>query len=243
MKQSTRQQGFAHIAIILAIVAVLAAVGFGGWYVWEKNKKEEPKQSASSQMESQQKEKGQKAKTPEGYILYENPKYDFSFAYPEKMGTLTAAAPANQSILFYANSKDEKDAFAPHTQSPLSVEARKTEAYVAGAGKYGPMLERKDGKWVVSDKENGDTLNGGYTIGSEYKVKVARTIDGVLVYDFSSGDEGCYHTAWVFQLSKAFVRISLPSVCADEIDTIPQERLNSYKEVTDKVLDTLTISQ
>jgi hypothetical protein len=38
MKKKLNQQGFHHLLMAALIVVVVAAVGFAGWYVWDKNK-------------------------------------------------------------------------------------------------------------------------------------------------------------------------------------------------------------
>lgn len=242
MSKTKRSQGIAHLGLILGIVVVIAAVTFGGWYVWQKNK--DDKKSSDSTNSSQSNQSGdseQESGIPEGYLLYESQEYGFSFAYPEQVGSLTISGSGNPRILLYLKSADKENAFAPYTHSPLYVQVDKKDGFLARGGKYGPMLEFIDNKWIVSDKEDGDVLNGGYAVGSEFEAPVARTVSNTSVYDFSAGDEGCRWTSWVFHTNSTFVTITLPSVCADEIDSIPQERLATYREVSDRVLSTLTI--
>lgn len=243
MRQQIREKGLAHLGLIIAVVVVVAAVAFGGWYVWDKNKndKNSDGKNNSSQNNGSDNESGEESKIPKGYIVYENKEFGFSFAYPEEVGALMAANSENSDIVLYARSADNKDAFAPYTSSSLDVQINKKDGFLTRAGKYGPILEFKNGKWIVSDKEGGDILNAGYTIGAEYKPSVVRTIKGISIYDLSFADEGCHRTVWVFERSSTFVTVTLPSVCADEIDAIPQERLAGYREVSDEVLATLMV--
>lgn len=44
MKQYTKQQGFTPIVVIL-VIAVIAALGFGSWYVWQNSKSQPVKQN------------------------------------------------------------------------------------------------------------------------------------------------------------------------------------------------------
>ena len=242
ISKKRREAGLAHTGLVLAVIVLTAALALAGWWVWHKNSQTDKSTTNENSMTSSDQNQ-EEPQIPANFTVYDNRDFGFSFAYPEQIGPLSITSSDNPNVLLFARSKITQNAFAPHTQSFLDVEARKKEGYATGAGKYGPILEPKNGKWIVSSKENGDDFNGGYKIGTEYEVQVARTINSIPVYDFSFGDEGCYHTGWVFQLNNAFVRIDLPSVCADEIDDIPQDRLNSYKEVSEKVLNTLTIDK
>ncbi|MGH7158329.1 MAG: hypothetical protein ACREGD_04675 [Candidatus Saccharimonadales bacterium] len=242
-KQQHKESGLAHVAIVALVLIVIAAVAFGGWWVWERNK--EDGKSSGSKNGSQTNQSGtdveQEPKIPEGYIFYESQEFGFSFAYPEQVGSLSVSSSGSPRTLLYVRSADKENVFAPYTRSPLSVQVDKKDGFLVHGGKYGPILEFVGNKWIVSDKEDGDVLNGGYAAGSEYEAPVARTIHGTPVYDFSAGDEGCRWTAWVFETNSAFVTIALPAVCADEIDSVPEDRLAAYKEVSDQVLDTITL--
>lgn len=240
-----KQDGFSVIEVVIIIV-IVGLVGGAGWYVWSarQNTDKNAKPAESSAVTTTPKKtEGTQKKIPDGYKEYEDAQYGFSFAYPETVGAISPAdAQGNASILAYANSVGKQDAFAPYTESPLYVRVDKLDGFVTRAAKYGPMLEYVNGKWIVSDKDGGDVNNGGRTIGDEYKAVVAKTVGSIKVYDLSSQDEGCYHALWVFKTSKAFTSITFPSVCADEIDTIPQTRLDNYKAVVAQVLDTLKIT-
>jgi hypothetical protein len=52
MTTKNSNQGFAHPGMLIAIVLVVAVVGFGGWYVWQKNK--DDKQANGSNNTGQQ---------------------------------------------------------------------------------------------------------------------------------------------------------------------------------------------
>ena len=255
MKTFKNSDGFSVVHTLLILV-IIGIIGFTGWYVWnaskEANKNLEVKNRTST-VNKTNVAKSEPSKTsakdtplepeiPQGYTKYSNEAYGFSFAYPSAVGEIKDTnIQGNEKILVYAKSADTRDTFAQYTQSPLYVQVNRTEDYTTGAAKYGPTLEFDAGKWIVSAKEGGDVNNGGKAIGSEYKAPQAAVINGIKVYDFSYQDEGCYRTHWVFKTDKAFTSIMLPSVCADAIDTIPQDRLDSYKKVTSQVLKTLFI--
>jgi hypothetical protein len=230
-------KGFTAVEALI-IILVVAALAFGGWYVWNKNNEDSTSNSSSQTTKT---EDQSMMNIPEGWKQYKNEDYGFSFYYPEKVGPLMEGdTGGNPDILTYVKSVDNENAFANYTQSPLYVRVDKKEGFTTSAAKYGPVLEFKNGKWIVSSEDGGDINNGGYDIGSEYKAQTVKTGEGNLVYNFSYTDEGCHRTVWVFQQEQAFVTITLPAVCADEIDTIPQERLDDYQKVSDQMLETLS---
>lgn len=51
MMKRMRTDGFSAVGIVV-IIAVVAAVGLGGWYVWNKNKSDESKNNSTSQSSS-----------------------------------------------------------------------------------------------------------------------------------------------------------------------------------------------
>jgi hypothetical protein len=249
MKQHRKRQnqsGFAHVAIALVVMAMVA-LALSAWWVWDKssekkilNKEGKTSQDTEEKQEQNNQDQSSKVAIPEGFIVYENKDLNFSFAYPEEIGLLAASPNNNAGVLLYVKSTDAKDAFSPHTHSPLYITGSKIEGFTTSAAKYGPVLELMSDKWIVSSKNGGDINNGGREIGSEYAAKIVKNIDSTPVYDFSYTDEGCHRTNWVFKTAQAFVSIMLPAVCADEIDAIPQERLTPYEEVAEKVLNTIT---
>lgn len=82
MSHKTPSQGIAHLGLILAIVVVVAAVAFGGWYVWQKNRDDKPTNNVS---QNEQKDAGKDPQAIDpyaGWQSYSNAKYDISFKYP-----------------------------------------------------------------------------------------------------------------------------------------------------------------
>jgi hypothetical protein len=58
MTTKNSNQGFAHVGLVALILLVIAVVGFGGWYVWQKNK--DDKQNGNTAQQD-----GQKQNDPE----------------------------------------------------------------------------------------------------------------------------------------------------------------------------------
>jgi hypothetical protein len=241
------QNGFGIIGIIVVLL-VLSVLGFATWYFLKSKPTSDAPSKQSTTSSTRQTEETTKTAgeerfvTPAHYMEYKNAEIGFSFAYPKSVGELTAAdTGGNPSYVGYYKSADTRDAFLTHTQSPLYVSINEVDGYVGSAAKYGPMLEYKDGKWIVSDKQGGDVNHGNYSIGDVFPAKIAKTIESNPVYDFSYTDEGCYRSRWTFKKDQAFVNITLPAVCADSIDTIPQDRLDAYKKESDIVLKSLQL--
>lgn len=83
MQYAIRERGFAHLGIILAIV-IVAAVAFGGWYVWDKNKDDgKPNDSKNSSQTNNQ--NGETSDPSEGgkYLVIEE--WGVRFELPEDL--------------------------------------------------------------------------------------------------------------------------------------------------------------
>ena len=239
------QKGFSLLKILLTM-GLLAITGFIGWSIWNANKDNdadlEPHTNLTIFEQSAPEQIRTSPKIPQNFREYKNEAYGFSFAYPEAVGDIVSAdTQSNRNILVYEKSTDSPNTFSKYTQSPLYVRVDNVEGFVVGAKKYGPILELKDDKWIVSAQEGGDVNNGGYKIGSEYETSLVTTNNMTKVYDFSYQYEGCYRAHWLFKSKNSFTSIMLPAVCADEIGTIPQNRLDDYNSVAKQVLDTLFI--
>ena len=242
-----KQNGFGVVGII-TVLLVLSLLGFTIWYFLKSKSTnntsfKQPTTSSTTQAgETSKTTEEEKFAIPSTYIEYKNAEIGFTFAYPKSVGELTAAdTNGNSSYIGYFKSTDAQDAFIAHTQSPLYVSINKVDGYVGSAAKYGPMLEFKDNKWTVSDKQGGDVNHGGYSMGDAFPTKIAKTIESNPVYDFSYTDEGCHRTRWTFKKAQVFVNITLPAVCADSIEKIPQDRLDAYEKESDMVLKSLQI--
>jgi hypothetical protein len=242
-----KQHGFGLVGVLLVLL-VLGVFGFAGWHFFtlrqanEAGKANMAKQSATNGQAEKPVGHSEVSGIPDGYLQYKNTGAGFSFAYPKAVGTVSPFDSMDKDayLVFDRSAQTEND-FSPHTQGTLQVMVQKSDGFVTGAGKYGPSLEYDNGKWIVSSKNNGDVNHGTYQIGDTYPAKVARTIGSTLVYDFPLLDEGCHTQMWVFKHGAVFVTIGLPTVCADEMGDIPQDRLDAYQKVSDTVLGTLQI--
>lgn len=82
MKQ---QKGFNVVGLVV-VITVVGIVGLIGFYVWQKTRPIEVKETAASATPAVQTATvtAPKSKVPEGYVLYESTNPKFSFAYPKE---------------------------------------------------------------------------------------------------------------------------------------------------------------
>jgi len=79
-----KESGLAHIGLIIAAVLVVAAIAFGGWYVWDKNKKNDQKASNATSQNTNQ--AGQKESDPsEGGKYLVIKEWGVRFELPEEL--------------------------------------------------------------------------------------------------------------------------------------------------------------
>ncbi|HSX34502.1 MAG TPA: hypothetical protein VLF62_02555, partial [Candidatus Saccharimonadales bacterium] len=78
MARSKRSAGFT-LAILLATLLIFALIGIGGWYVWQKNGKNNvPRKSTSNHSESAGPAQG----IPAGWVWYSNKDMGLKIAHP-----------------------------------------------------------------------------------------------------------------------------------------------------------------
>lgn len=86
MKQRTKhkntQKGFAHVGVVIAVIAVVAALAVGGWYVWDKNK-EEKKTSDSTSQNNQEEQKQSDPSEGGKYLVIKE--WGVRFELPEEL--------------------------------------------------------------------------------------------------------------------------------------------------------------
>ncbi len=134
MKQTVQQKGFAHLGLIIILIISLAAIAFGGWYVWNKNKGENKQadgltQNSNQNQQTQQNQPNNASKEPvssipEGWKLYKNEQAGFSFYYPPEWGEVEkndsgsfGFSKLSGSMSFQANRRDKK-----HTEGGFGVQ-------------------------------------------------------------------------------------------------------------------------
>lgn len=126
MKQRSgrnKQTGFAHPGIIIAILLVVAALAFGGWYVWNKNNEDKKTDDSTAQNSNEEAQKEKKQEVPEGWKLYSNSLASFSFYYPPEWGEVKDTGFGSlkfsslDGLLFQMNRRDKE-----HTQGHFGVQ-------------------------------------------------------------------------------------------------------------------------
>jgi hypothetical protein len=236
---SKSQTGFSHIILPLLIV-VLGAAGFTGWKVYEASKNPKSAQTSTVATTPPPPTPAQPSETiPEGFIEYRNEELGFKFAYPEEWGVLSEDSGQYENILHRTKTPQY---VGQNLQGVVDVTAYDKENFTISSRKYGPTIKpiKKDSffSWEVIESNPADETT---KLGDKYEVKVAREIDETKVFNLFSGDEGCYTAQWVFETKDSWITIRLPAVCADNIDVIPQNRLDTYEQITDKILNTIQI--
>lgn len=224
MIKNRAQQGFGILGI-LAIILVLGIVGFSGWKLYDLNKQAGTGTvtlKPSTQTADTTSEQSTPAvPTPEGYIVYSNSNYGFSFAYPKEYGsfavdnTYLGANPNAETTLI----SDDPPASYSETGSiggKIVVKVGKSGNLVTTTRKYGPTVKLQSGQWIVSD----DTLTATstYKNGDVYKNLDGAEVKGVqrgatVSYVFHGGDEGCVVDKVTFMANDRLVDINLPSLC------------------------------
>jgi cytoskeletal protein RodZ len=107
MQQKLASNGFSIVGVLVALV-VVAAVGLGGFFVWQKNKEDEPtgksnnKTSQNEQKNENNEEEENETPDPyEGWQTHSNATYGISFKYPAGWKTEEVAgssSPGNYPI-------------------------------------------------------------------------------------------------------------------------------------------------
>lgn len=80
-----KSAGFGVVEVLI-VVAVVAIVGVGGWYVYQMNTKATNNSETMKNADVGQSENDKETTLPEGYVRYENEKIGISFAYPQVWG-------------------------------------------------------------------------------------------------------------------------------------------------------------
>lgn len=190
---------------------------------------------------------------PEGYIVYENKDAGFKFAYPEgwkgdlKKIDLTGTTDANSAqIDSYFVTPNPTEQVLPGVRAPITVITYKTATATIISRKYGPDVQIKDQKLIVTGLNEADTVNK--TIGSEYKTRdgkvVAPSKQGNLsVFSLVASDEGCTYTHLIFIVKDKLHELMLPEFCDNSFGATNQPIIDPakyndlIKKITGSVID------
>lgn len=139
----------------------------------------------------------------DGMYLVTSDQFGFQFSYPEKFGTLK-----KEVIEETEYTKSDEYAYEGTFTSENSLMADTSYAVGVTGGvelhvykknvqlptrKYGPLVQLKDKKWIVTEASEGDVIEN--KVGDEYKDFSGKTVQATKVnnlelYVFVSGDEG-----------------------------------------------------
>jgi type II secretory pathway pseudopilin PulG len=110
-----KQKGFTLVEGLL-IVLILSVVGFAGFTVWNNQQSDEAELIETSQIEQKNNEQAQEtvdeiSSIPDGWVLYEDETYGFSFIHPETWGELSAVKSDQYDGVYYGLSFSENDVY------------------------------------------------------------------------------------------------------------------------------------
>ncbi|MGH7158082.1 MAG: hypothetical protein ACREGD_03355 [Candidatus Saccharimonadales bacterium] len=114
-QKALKEAGIVHILAVVLTVLAVAAIAFGGWWVWEnKDTSDNPHEKSNGVEKTNEKQEGQYV-IPEGWQLYKNETAGFSFYYPSEWGSVQGTDSlrfsSNQVLRFQANQRNKA-----HTQ-------------------------------------------------------------------------------------------------------------------------------
>ena len=181
-----KQKGFSLVEGLL-IMLILCFVSFAGWFVWDRNKDDPAKDSASSVQESSKKE-DTTSTVPDGWVEYQGD--GFSFIYPKEWDQL-----------------DESE--WPTDSRPVSVKPI-SEAQIGGGFGSAVAYNKDTAKWVV--KELG-RFPGDSKVGDEIQLTSTASDSGATVYYYTEADGPFSSTTLLFVNEDNIAMIQLPTVC------------------------------
>lgn len=196
-KQNQRQKGFAHIGLILIAIAIIAAVAFGGWWVWDKNR--DNKQASNSNNTSQTNQNKEEKPQTTGETF--NCKNEFTLTYPDSLqATMTDAnqclvsnvassamppvgpLPPEQLGLFFniqatsfKTSKDYLGDHIEHSQEDAALDLKSQEEIELDKGNTATLATVFGGHPVEYEFyffiyiKNGKAITTTYSVDSNYK--------------------------------------------------------------------------
>lgn len=138
MKQNRQEKGLAHLGLIIVAVIVVAAVAFGGWYVWQKNKDDKKDSNSSNTNQTNNQSNNDTNTSPTSKRF--NCKGIFTIAYPDSLqATLTDA----QQCLISNVSVDEMPPVGPLPSEQLGLFfSVQTTSFTTSKEYLGDYIER-----------------------------------------------------------------------------------------------------
>ncbi len=71
------------------VILVIGIVGYGGWYVWNRNQDNNKQEATDSSQESPSSDTTQRQLLPENFVSYQSDEIGISFGYPQEWGQVT----------------------------------------------------------------------------------------------------------------------------------------------------------
>ena len=187
----------------LIIVLVVAAIGFGGFTVWNNNQDDEPDTNEATQS---QQDPAQSDSEPEATA--EAPE-DANTA-PDEWKTYAGAGYSFTYPASWEGLDDLPDDWQPAVISDA-------DGHEVGGG-FGPLISYNadDSTWYI--KKLG-RFPGNRKVGDAFDLDNRTSASGVVVYDYTQGDGPYSSTTLLFVAGSKMVTIVLPDACSDECFT------------------------
>jgi hypothetical protein len=238
------QKGFGVVEA-LVIVLILGLVGFGGWFIWNKNQTNGQSNGNGKDAKSINDAGGKEQESyivPKSYKVYENTELGIKLAYPEVWDAPQMATNANATLA--ALLSDETIASTGNVKGGLQIFSSQTQEFEVSANYKGAMLEPEasDGKTVWKVKTAGleDVV-----VGSVYAPapRVLYEKDNLKVYEFPASHASGAWATLAFAVNDNFVGIATPLF--NPSDGIGQEEFDarraSFNDTLAEVAKTIRI--
>jgi hypothetical protein len=235
---TTNEKGFSAVEAIIILV-IIAALGFGGWYVWH-SKQDKSKDASTSTAKTSDSDQAKKDfELPAGWTLYENKELGFNFAYPEVWGAIKTADPSSDMLL-NVYTEQYTDAMT-EVDGRINLSARSAATFTFTPEKYSVTLKpvNNGAQWQIT--EVNPVVEDKYTVGDMYDLQGKHEVDGGVVYLTTKTDEGCKMNTYVFVLKDSYALLTTPALCAQ--GTPSAQNQTAYDETTATILDSVKISK
>ncbi len=244
MNKPNGGNGFSTVELCIILV-VLAILGLGGWYVWQRNRTHALKTTNTAASNAKTTEGQEKYVVPDNYTIYENADLGFKFAYPKEWGELQAT---QDKTVFLSTQTANIPGDTSTIHGTLKV-------WMADAGSFRlrtgysteikPVQTHEGYAWIVAAV---DPDFDGQSVGSSYKPAPSEVFkqDSVHVYELETGHASNAWSVLAFPVGDRFVGVQLPSnestgMLADGTITANPITSDQYQDLAVKIAKTVRI--
>jgi hypothetical protein len=261
MNKNQKGIGAVEILLILVIIGILSGTG---WYVYNSNKKtnyllnsaENTKilNPKSIKKNTENNRYSYKPIIPNGWKVYNNSEYGFSFAYPQEWGNLQTTKPGLGSDydpywLLYTQSRqiDQHDSSGIKGNLDVSVVSMNFKEFrTVKAGTPLEYVNKGSSEfWIASTKV--DVESDNYKPGDKVPIPIEKKINSKSIFHIEGNYECNQNAEWWFAAAKGIVQIAMPrfspiggeptGVCSGT----KQISDTYWKSVYEQIVDTINI--